>query len=82
MGWHKTRELEVVDGFGSDPDFCGLWTRGGLEGIRVQIGDKAAKIPREAILELVAAEWISKRIGHYEQLTTKQAIAEIMRGET
>ena len=76
MGWHRTRELEVTSGLGGH-EGCGLWTRGGLNGVRVEIDGKAVHIPREAILELVADEWISNRLSHYEQMTTEQALAEI-----
>ena len=78
MGWHKTRELKVTEGFANDPESCGLWTRGGLEGLRVEFLGKSVHIPREAIMELVAEEWISKRISRLEQLTTEQAISEMM----
>lgn len=77
MGWHRTRELEVKKASESSGK-CGLWTRGGLEGVEVHIDDKVIQIPREAILDLVASEYISKRVSKYEQMDTGQAIADMM----
>jgi hypothetical protein len=46
--------------------------------LQVTIDDKVIHIPREAILELVAGEYISKRISRLEQMTTEDAIREMM----
>lgn len=77
MGWHRTRDLEVETRH-EPTDKCGLWTRGGLEGVEVHLEDKVIHIPREAILNLVASEYISKRVSKYEQMDTEQAIADMM----
>jgi hypothetical protein len=39
-----------------------LWTRGGLEGVLVRLDDKVIHIPRDAILEFVAHEYVAKQI--------------------
>lgn len=77
MGWHRTQELEVEKAQ-QPADKCGLWTRGGLEGMEVRVDDKVIHIPREAILDLVASEYISKQVSKYEQMDTEQAIADMM----
>ncbi len=77
MGWHRTRELQVETAQNA-AEKCGLWTRGGLEGVEVHIDDKVIHVPRDAILELVASEYINKRIANYEQMDTGRAIADMM----
>ena len=76
MGWHRTHTLEVEEAEYAAKE-CGLWTRGGLEGLEVHIGRQIIHIPREAILELVSAEYVSRAISRLEQLSTEDAIAEI-----
>lgn len=80
MGWHRTRELKVEKATEAT-DKCGLWARGGLEGVEVHVEDKVIHIPREAILDLVASEFVSKQISRLEQMDTKQVIA-VMMGES
>ena len=77
MGWSRARVLEV-ETVKQPVEECGLWTRGGLEGVRVIIADKVISIPREAILELVADEYVSKQISRFEQMTTDEAVREIL----
>jgi hypothetical protein len=77
MGWHRTRILKVETAQNRGQE-CGLWTSGNLEHLQVTIDDKVIHIPREAILELVAGEYISKRISRLEQMTTEDAIREMM----
>jgi hypothetical protein len=77
MGWSRARVLEV-ETVKQPVEECGLWTRGGLEGVRVIIADKVISIPREAILELVADEYVSKQISRFEQMTTDEAVREMM----
>jgi hypothetical protein len=77
MALTRTRLLDVRTDDGLQ-ETCGLWTRGGLEGVEVIIDDKRISIPRDAILELVADEYVSKQIARLKQLTTVDAVNEIM----
>lgn len=77
MGWHLTREL-TVEKAKESAEKCGLWTRGGLDGVEVHIGGDVIHIPRDAILDLVASEFLSKQISRFEQMNTDQAIALMM----
>ncbi len=44
MGWHRTRELKVEKA-NEAADKCGLWTRGGLDGLEVRLDDNVIHIP-------------------------------------
>lgn len=77
MGWTHTYELKTEQ-VAKVADKCGLWTRGGLSGVEVHIEDKVIYLPREAILDLVAAEYVSHQVSRYEQMDTQQAIEDMM----
>ena len=77
MGWGKVCELESRSGDIVVSE-CGLWTRGGLEGVQVMVGRLVIDIPREVILRLVADEYVNKKIARYEQMTAEQAVDEMM----
>ena len=57
----------------------GLWSRGGLSGLEVHFDDKIIPLPRDTILKLVAHEYISQGVRHYEQMDADHAIAEMMK---
>jgi hypothetical protein len=78
MGWTRVRELSVEKSK-DVADECSLWSRGGLEGVEVHIDDNVIQIPRDAILELVASEFVSKQIARLEEMDTEQAVALMMR---
>jgi hypothetical protein len=77
MGWDRISELKVEKS-GSVTDKCELWTRGGLNGVTIYVDDKAIAIPKEVLLELVAAEFLRTQISRFEQMDTEQAIAAMM----
>lgn len=77
MGCRRTHEL-AVEKANETADKCGLWTRGGLTGVEVHIDDKIIHIPRQAILDLVAAEYVKNRIAKYEQMDTEDAIEDMI----
>lgn len=57
---------------------CGLWSRGGLNGVEVHIGNKIISIPREELLKIIASEYVSNQVSKYEQMNVAEAIFDMM----
>lgn len=77
MGSHRVCSLEF-DRNGNLYDGASLWTRGGLSGVYVAVDDKEVHIPAEIIRILIGEEYVKQRINRLEQMTTDQAIDEMM----
>ena len=81
MGWNRIAEdLEVT---GTPPgdfvDGAELWSRGGLDGVYVQVGGQQIHLPREALEDLFSSEYVSQRIRQFESMDTEQAMKHMMR---
>ena len=77
MGWTKTTDLEFNQE-NRQTNGCSLWTRGGLEGVEVHIQDYVIKIPSMVIWDLVADEFVRRKIEKYEQMNRDEAIEELL----
>lgn len=73
MGWSRVAKLNVKEESESVEE-CGLFSRGGLEGVVVLIENKWIEIPKSVLIELVAEELVSQEISRLEQLEGQAAI--------
>lgn len=64
MGWKRVSDLEYEQA--SEPTIkCGLYSRGGLEGVEVHVDDKVVKIPKKLLLNMVADHYQNCMIAKY-----------------
>lgn len=70
MGWYKVRDLGSYDSEDrkTKRQDASLWSRGGVEGVEVHIGDEIIPIPPDAIMCLVGDELRSVAISGLESM--------------
>lgn len=73
MGWHRI-DIPVVEKVDEKAESCGLWTRGGLNGVEIHIDDKIIHLEKSVLLDLFASELISNEISKLEGMEGQEAI--------
>ena len=78
MGWSRVGVLEQQersDGPVAVPPE--LYHRRGLEGVEIHHAHYVIKIPRQLLLEMVAEEYVNRRISKLEQMTAEDVKREL-----
>lgn len=78
MNSHRVAVMEVKDKNSVPYAECGLWSRGGLEGVEIRFGQQTISIPREVIMALVGDDLRSREISRLEQMPSDDVVPYLL----
>jgi len=77
--WHRIADLKIQEGHEQKSSRPILWSHGGISEVVVEAKGMLIPIPEEALVKLIAQEYISRKIRELEDLTPQQAFEQMMR---
>jgi len=76
MGWAFVTKLDITQTTNTEEPGASLWTRGGVNGIEIHRGADIIHISREVLLELLADDIRTHKIGALEGMEAEEILAQ------